>query len=50
MELVMCLSCGEFMTAYEKDGDPVPKDDECPGCGGHEFKHNDSDTVLTTDM
>lgn len=49
MDLLMCRSCGEFVPAVPVDGDLVPKDDECPDCGGVEFKDNETDTIVRTD-
>lgn len=48
MDLVMCLSCGEFVQAVEENGQLVPLNDECPACGGRKFKDNATETVLTT--
>lgn len=48
MEMIMCLSCGAFLQARKKDGIWEPIKDECPDCGGNEFKHNDLDTVVRT--
>lgn len=44
-----CTVCGEFIQATTEDGTWVPIDDECPDCGGREFKHNGLDTVVRTD-
>lgn len=49
MELVMCRSCGEFVTARRDDGQWVPMGDECPSCGGMEFEHAETDTVVRAD-
>jgi predicted nucleic acid-binding Zn-ribbon protein len=38
MEMVMCRNCGEFVQATLTDGKRVPLRDECPECGGREFK------------
>lgn len=46
MELVMCRSCGEFVTANNEDGVWVPLGEECPKCGGIEFKHIETGTVV----
>jgi ribosomal protein L32 len=48
MEMVMCRSCGEFTPASKEDGTFVPLADECPSCGGMEFKHNGNETVIRT--
>lgn len=45
----MCRSCGEFVSAAKEDGTWVPVLDECPDCGGSEFKHNETDTVVRAD-
>lgn len=49
MEWVMCLACGEFAKAVPDDGEIVPLREECPSCGGTEFKHNRSETVFRFD-
>jgi predicted nucleic acid-binding Zn-ribbon protein len=49
MDLVMCLSCGEFVRAFKRDDKLVPRNDECPDCGGRKFKDNATETVITTD-
>jgi len=49
MEWVMCRACGEFVGAA-KDGETfVPIRDTCPDCGGEEFKHNDTGTIIRAD-
>jgi predicted RNA-binding Zn-ribbon protein involved in translation (DUF1610 family) len=48
MELTMCLSCGEFVHAVKDDGEFVPNTDECPDCGGSEFKHNATEGIVHT--
>lgn len=49
MTMVMCLECGEFVTATKDEGNWVPQSDECPNCGGTKFEHNGTDTVIRTD-
>lgn len=49
MKLVMCRACGEFTRAIQEDGEIVPLQDECPSCGGMEFKHNATETFIRTD-
>lgn len=49
MDLVMCVSYGEFVQAVEEDDRLVPLNDECPDCGGRTFKDNATETGLTTD-
>lgn len=49
MEQVMCRSCGEFIEAKRREDELAPMADECPGCGGVEFKHHDTESVLRTD-
>lgn len=47
--MLVCTSCGELVSAFP-DGDAlVPSKDECPDCGGTEFKDNDSGNVIRTD-
>ena len=49
MSMLMCLACGEFVTAFP-DGDALePSQDECPECGGREFKDNESDRTIHTE-
>jgi hypothetical protein len=52
MELLMCLSCGEFVEAFLRVGEDerelVPRTGECPDCGGTEFKDNDSGRRIQT--
>jgi len=45
----MCRACGEFTTAVKEGETFVPISDECPACGGVEFTHNDSRTVIRAD-
>lgn len=47
--MLMCLSCGEFVVARSEGGKWMPKTDECPGCGGTEFRNNGTGTVIRTD-
>lgn len=49
MEFVMCLSCGGFVVSVRENGSYVPVPDQCPECGGVEFKHNASDTIVRAD-
>ena len=46
MEMVMCRSCGEFSQAKLEDGKRVPMKDECPQCGGVEFKDIHADHII----
>lgn len=48
MELVMCRGCGEFVEAATRGDDIRPLRDECPSCGGGEFKHVESGTTIST--
>lgn len=48
-DLVMCRSCGTFVEVVEDDGERAVLEDECPDCGGSEFKDNDTGDVLRTD-
>ncbi len=49
MDMIMCRSCGEFVTAFP-DGDALePSHDECPECGGTEFKDTDLDRAMHTE-
>lgn len=49
MEWVMCRSCGEFVQAWEREGELTCRTDECPACGATEFKHPPTGTVLDAD-
>lgn len=49
MEMVMCRSCGEFTQALMEDGKRVPMKDECPQCGGTEFKDIHEERVIEAD-
>ncbi len=49
MEFVMCRACGEFVQAFQEEGTYVPHRDECPACGGAEFKHNATETIIRAD-
>lgn len=46
MEMVMCRSCGKFIPASLKDEKRVPKKNECPDCGGTEFKDTYTDRII----
>jgi RNA polymerase subunit RPABC4/transcription elongation factor Spt4 len=46
IEMVMCRSCGEFTTAVMEDGKRIPRADECPECGGTEFKDIHEDSII----
>jgi predicted nucleic acid-binding Zn-ribbon protein len=45
----MCRHCGHFVVAVERDGALVPLRDECPECGGTEFKDVHRGTVVRSD-
>ncbi|MDS0283228.1 hypothetical protein [Haloarcula onubensis] len=47
--MVMCQSCGEFVTATEESGDLVPLSDACPDCGETKFKHIESGRTMDTE-
>lgn len=47
--MVMCRSCGEFVQAKQTDEGVVVFKDECPACGGTEFKMNETGEVIRTD-
>lgn len=49
MEMLMCRACGAFVPATKGDVGWVTTPDECPDCGGREFKHNGTDTVVRTE-
>jgi len=49
MEMVMCRSCGEFSTATMDEDKWVSRVDECPECGGTEFKHLYADSTVEAD-
>lgn len=38
MEMLMCTSCGNFVPAFPDEDWSKPALDECPECGGREFK------------
>lgn len=41
----MCRSCGEFTQAVMEDENRVPMKDNCPNCGGGQFKDIHEDRV-----
>lgn len=43
MKLLMCRSCGHFVTAALVDDDRVPIRHECPECGGTEFEDTENE-------
>ncbi|MFC6940355.1 hypothetical protein ACFQE8_10335 [Salinirubellus sp. GCM10025818] len=45
MDLVMCLSCGEFVPARSNAGVYEPRRVPCPDCEGMSFKHIESGQV-----
>ena len=45
--MLMCRSCGAFVTAKTVDDTVRPLVDECPDCGGQEFKNNRTDEVIS---
>jgi predicted nucleic acid-binding Zn-ribbon protein len=49
MEMAMCRSCGEFTMALMEDGKRVPRADECPECGGTEFRDIHEDSIVRAD-
>lgn len=49
MEMVMCRACGEFVNAVQEDRTFEPLREECPACGGAEFKHNATGTIIGAD-
>lgn len=48
MNLLMCLTCGEFVNAVVEDGTLVPMKEACPHCGGTRFRDNESGRDLDT--
>lgn len=46
----MCTSCGEFVQAKREEGSLAPLSEKCPDCGGREFLHNESGTVIRTEQ
>ena len=46
MIMLMCRSCGEFVLAKKEDETFRSLADECPDCGGQEFKHIHTDEVV----
>ncbi|WP_224270959.1 DUF7344 domain-containing protein [Haloprofundus salinisoli] len=49
MELVTCLSCGEFVIARKEEDSLAPLKDECPNCDEKKFKDTSSGKVIQTD-
>lgn len=49
MNQLMCRACGEFVQAFLDDDTLVPRIDDCPSCGGTEFKDVHSDQIVYTD-
>jgi RNA polymerase subunit RPABC4/transcription elongation factor Spt4 len=47
--MLMCRSCGEFVRATTADEEFVPMVDSCPDCGGVEFMHNATGTIVCVD-
>lgn len=47
--MLMCRSCGDFVLAYREGDTVVPAKDECPECGGTEFKDDENDEIVRTD-
>lgn len=47
-EMAMCRSCGHFLAVLKEQGAWEPIKDECPECGGTEFKKNDTGEVFET--
>ena len=48
-EMLMCRGCGNFVTAVDREGSITPLSDECPECGGVEFEHIHTETVVRSD-
>jgi len=48
MDLLMCLSCGHFVTSIPGETTPVPRTDTCPQCGERRFEDRTSGTVVET--
>ncbi len=48
-EMLMCRGCGHFVAAVSRDGSPAPRVDECPECGGVEFKDIHTDETVRAD-
>lgn len=46
MALLMCRSCGEFVTAVGSDETLEPVRSTCPECGGTSFRDNRSDRIV----
>lgn len=49
MEMVMCLSCGEFVPAEKHANQWTPIPDGCPDCGAERFKHRQSGSIVRSD-
>lgn len=47
--MLMCRSCGNFVSASHDGETLVPVEDECPECGGTEFKDDETDEIIRTD-
>ena len=45
-EMIMCLSCGEFITAIKSEEAFEPVSSECLECDGTSFKHNESGQII----
>lgn len=50
MKMVMCRACGNFVQALERNGELEPLRDDCPQCGGTEFKDNDTGAAIRTEV
>lgn len=46
MQWMMCLACGTFVEAVQKNGTFELLRDACPACDGSAFKHNATGTRL----
>lgn len=50
MRMVMCLDCGEFISAFPGEETVQPSKEACPACGGTLFKDPDAgETIDTTE-
>lgn len=49
MEMVMCRSCGNFTEVKRNNGKWEVVKDECPECGGREFKKTDTGEIIRTE-
>lgn len=49
MDMLMCRGCGQFVPAFEADGNLTPVPDACPECDGVEFRDVQANTLVRAD-